>query len=934
MRERFIRLALVGACVAGFAAPSVADDAGSLLSGRVADTSSHGLPGARVHIDPRGLTLVTDADGRYAATLSAGRYTVEFSYLGFAVETQEVNLEASHPLRLDATLHPRVTVSEEVTVTDSRSSGEAKALSRRQTSDRVIDVLPSEIITSLPNTNVADAIGRLPSVSLERDEGEGKYVQIRGTEPRLSNVTINGVHVPSPESDVRNIKLDIIPSDLVGAIELNKTLSADLDGDAIGGSVNLVTKTAPDKTYYNFSTQGGISNLLGGRELYQVAGTVGTRFGAEDKGGLILGGTYDWNGRGINDIEPSPDVNDFGDGRGAVPVYTALDIRDYRYQRSRSGFAGGLDYRLDPGSSIFLRGLFSDFKNYGDRWVVSPTAGDLVSQSGTLTTAADNGDIERSVQDRRPHEQIYSLSAGGSHNLRPATLDYTVSFSHSQQNRLDERQASFVGPDGVAWNIDTSRTNYPTFTPTNGVNVNDPNLSLLDQYRIANEMTSSRDASAAINLSLPYQSGGTGGIFKFGGKLRDEHKTNLNQDQRFSIGQDLGMGQFLDSFSDSGYYGNNYALGPIPSLASVTSYVTQNPGALVADPLGDRSRDDPNDFTATERVYAAYAMNTLSLRHLNIQTGLRLERTSASYTGNHVILDGSGRYASTAPVSGDQGYTSLLPSVQVRYEIDMQTNLRAAYGRGISRPSYGDLPPFLVENDKKQSVSAGNPDLKPTSSNNYDLLIEHFLPSVGVLSGGVFYKDLHDPIYPDVESVLTSGPYAGFTQAQAINGEKAHVAGLELTWQQHLTFLPGALSGLGILANYTHTSSKAVVPGRSDDPTLLRTTPNAYNLGITFDRGRLSAKAALTYNDATLFAYNYQDGAAGGVTGPLGDTYLYPHTQLDAQASYRLNHGLQLFASVLNGNNEVFGFYNGSPQYVLQREFYGWSSSFGLRLTH
>src|SRR5712691_7812387 len=168
-------------------------------------------------------------------------------------------------------------------------------------------VLPADVINSLPNTNIADAVGRLPSVSLERDEGEGKYIQIRGTEPRLSNVTIDGIHVPSPEG-VRNVKLDVLPADLVDMVEVNKTLSANQDADAIGGSVNLVTKSAGDRPYVSLLGMGGYTPISGGRPLYQFAGTAGQRFGRDKKFGLLFGGSYDFNGRGINDIEPAPGV--------------------------------------------------------------------------------------------------------------------------------------------------------------------------------------------------------------------------------------------------------------------------------------------------------------------------------------------------------------------------------------------------------------------------------------------------------------------------------------------------------------------------------------------------------------------------------------------------------------------------------------------------
>ena len=191
-----------------------------------------------------------------------------------------------------------------------------------------MQVLSAEVITSRPNANIADALGRLPSVTLERDEGEGKYVQIRGTEPRLSNLTIDGVNVPSPESGVRQIKLDTLASDLVESIEINKTLQANMDADGIGGSVNIRTKTAGDQPTIMMSALGGYTPIIGGRGVSQTGITLGDRFGRDKNFGLLIGGTYDWNGRGINDIEPSPTVTSLS------PHYDSMDLRDYMYYRT------------------------------------------------------------------------------------------------------------------------------------------------------------------------------------------------------------------------------------------------------------------------------------------------------------------------------------------------------------------------------------------------------------------------------------------------------------------------------------------------------------------------------------------------------------------------------------------------------------------------
>src|SRR6202521_3031911 len=223
------------------------------ITGRVLDMNQGALMGARVGLQPTGSTVVSDDQGQFTISdMPPGKYTLAVLYMGFAPFSKEVTVTSGEVSNMEAVLQIEG-VNGRVIVRGERERGEIGALNRERTADNIVQVLPAEVITSLPNTNIADAVGRLPSVSLERDEGEGKYVQIRGTDPRLSNVTINGVNVPSPEGGVRNVKLDVIPSDLVESIEVNKTLSANQDGDAIGGSVNLVTKTVGDEAYVSTS---------------------------------------------------------------------------------------------------------------------------------------------------------------------------------------------------------------------------------------------------------------------------------------------------------------------------------------------------------------------------------------------------------------------------------------------------------------------------------------------------------------------------------------------------------------------------------------------------------------------------------------------------------------------------------------------------------
>ncbi len=902
------------------------------ISGRVTGPDHAALQGALVELQPLGLTAVSNAQGQYSISdVPPGSYTLSVSYLGFAPFSTPVSVTVGASAQADTELKIEA-VNEQVVVRGERERGEIEALNRERTADTIIQVLPAEVITSLPNTNVADALGRLPGVSLERDEGEGKYIQIRGTEPRLSNVTINGVRITSPESDVRTIKLDVIPAVLVESIEVSKTLSANQDGDAIGGSVNLVTRTADDEPYYAVSGIYGYTPIINGRQLSQFDGTVAKRLGHTKRLGVAFTGSYDYNGRGFNNIEPSPDTNDFGDGRGPVPVFTGIHLREYQYRRHRYGFAGSADYRLDNGSSAYIRGLFADFRDFGDTWNTELNVGDLQSQ----TSSDPNGNVRLRHLNRTPQQKIFSIAAGEKLNLGHYLVDYQVAASRSRQDGQFP-STYFTIPKTVQFGIDTSKPLAPKFPVLNGIDINDPTGYTFTKTVLADDHVRALDLEGSVSVARHYLVGSHFGSFEVGGKVRNSNKRNqTNEPVYVATGSPaLQYSQVLgDAPKDPNFYSGNYSLPPFSDYNKILALLAANPTALTLDANATHARSDPNYYHTTERVYAGYAMNTLNFGRARIQTGVRFETTQSNFLGYHVTFDANGDYVSTDPVRGNNTYTNVLPSIQFQYAFTPSTNLRAAYGRGIARPNFSDLPPFIVENDQGpgQSVTLGNPALKPTKAHNFDLLLERYLRPVGIIQGGIFYKNLRDPIFtvtsPDP---LTTGPFAGFLATQPINGTKAHIFGVEASYQQLLTFLPAPLNGLGVFANYSYTTSKAVVPDRAIDPALVRQGPSNWNVDITYDKRRLSTRLGLTHNDAYIYVYGFQDGADLGIRGPHGDQYTYAHTQLDLQASYRLRGGLKFIASFLNLTDEVFGFYQGSPIYPIQREFYGRTYMFGLR---
>jgi TonB-dependent receptor len=950
---RVVRSAGVSLVITLLLVSSVSAQQGtSSIAGKVTDPSQGVLEGARIELQPGGQSTQSDANGEFSIKdLRPGRYTVTVSHEGFGLYSTDVTVTANSSARVDAILQVG-THNEVVTVTGERQGGEIEALTIERTADNIVQVLPADVITSLPNTNIADAVGRLPSVSLERDEGEGKYIQIRGTEPRLSNVTIDGIHLPSPEG-TRVVKLDVIPADLVESIEINKTLSANQDADAIGGSVNLVTKSPADKPYVSLLGMGGYTPIANGRNLFQFAGTAGQRFGADKKFGALFGFSYDYNARGINDLEPGPAVNSLPGGTFLGP--NTEDIRYYLYDRSRYGFGGTLDYKLGEMSSVYVRGLFSHFNDNGEDWIYTPTVNTFITSANVADTTANTCGIANvsGVQGcggmgftdvyRTPTQQTVSVQAGARHIFGNMVLNYEAALSESSYTG-GFAFGGFGGPgssdNSVAFGADTTHPFVPKFPVLNGVNIYDPTQYAISFADTEKDGIFERDVVGDISLSKQYTVASHFSTFEVGFKGWDAHKTSILDRENFNAAGGQPMTAFLKNYRDNNYYFKEFTYGPITQYTKIAAALA--PGGFSPN----AANNIPNDWDIGERIWAGYAMDTINLGKLRLQAGVRVESTSDNLRGNKYCptLD-SNCPATVTPVLRNPGYTNAFPSVQAQYRFTSDTVLRAAYGMGIARPNFGanfapGLAPFVIYDptgNKNQPVTSGNPDLKPTHAQNFDVLVAHYLKNVGVIEGGFFYKYLTDPIY-NVTLASAPAPFQQYSDFTAINGPSAHITGIEMSWQQRLTFLPGALKGTGVRANYSYTTSRADFPssfGRTDHPTLLRTAPNNWNFDVTYDHKGISARMGLTHNDANLWSYRFTDGATGGIRGPNGDDYLYPHTQVDAQVSYWIprGHGLQVVVSGLNLNNEVFGFYYGSERYPTQREYYNRTISAGLRWT-
>ncbi len=951
------------------------------IRGHVTDASQAVIQSARVAVDPGNIVTTSDPLGDFVvAGLAPGSYTVTITSVGFKELVQTISVTAGQIAPLNAVLEV-ASGSEQVVVSAGSGQDMVQAVNEEITSPNILQVMPEAEIVALPNANVADAVGRLPGVTVQRDEGEAVYVQVRGLDPRLTNTTIDGVTIPSPESNVRQVLLATIPADMVQSIELNKTLSANQDADGIGGSVNMVTKMAGEAPTFNANSTLGYSPIMNGRYMGLAGFTVGKRFGATKRWGVIASASYDYNGRGYNDIEPAPDL-DPNNFTSAAPYYDNLTLREYRQQRLRWGGTMGADYKLNDHSSLAAHFILTDFKDWGDKWTYQVTT---------------DGKPKFKYSIRHPDFAIGSFSLGGNHvfNNKWFTWGSAVSrgreldaggnpggsFDASSALKTVGKGCNYVG----ALNGDPYRPQWSPNCMVPNATTPSNNIYSLSNYTLDNINTSSGQATQ-LNLQewgtmgFNYHLGKHSATLEFGGIFRNAHKGQDAYTPTYdycpqadpgytppicSDAEDnatpVGSEMFASGFQDPHYYGGSYHMGEVTDHYKVDQYLAANPNLLPLDVPATRSSSDSANYDLIERVSAGYIMNTFHLDRLSLQTGLRLEATheyGVGYLVNPVAgpngngTDASGNWIGTTAVTNVQSYIDPLPSIQARYAFTPETAVRAVYARGISRPNQYDLVPYILPNGNTSEVvaSIGDPTELPTHANNYDVLLEQELKPFGLIQTGFFYKQMTNPIVtanvPCTGACLVlaeaQGAGPGSLAQQETNGSNAYVWGLEFGLQQKFTNLPGGFRGLGLMANYSYNDSRINgLPQRTDSPSLMGTAKHAFNIEPGYELGRYQVHMGMSYNSSNIYAYQYYSTASGisecgnpnpsptdsaplngPINGPCGDNYFYPHFQVDAQMSVRLYRGLKLQVEGLDLNNEVFGFYNGSPQYMTQREYY------------
>ena len=924
------------------------------ISGTLTDSASAVLRGAQVSIPDKHMIISTDEQGRFFFSgLQPGDYTISVSYIGFEHMTKTVTVNSGESTTVSLQLQVE-SQKQSVLVTAGSASAEVEAVNEERAADNLIQVMPTQTITSLPDRNLGDAISRMASVSLTRNEGQDNFVAVRGGEPRLTNTTVDGFNMPSQDPGIREFDFFSVPTGIVDSVKVSKTLSANMDGDGIGGSINLVTKTASDTPTYQITTLGGFTPIESGRPNAQMYGTWGRRFGANKKLGFVVGAEYDFDGTGINDVEPTPDMATLSNGQTAV-WDDAMDIRTYMFHRPRWGLGGSLDYRVKPGSTIFLRYLYTYMRDSGDKSVYSlhdntPGVQLLVPGNTGCSGSTANGtttgpcNTPPGYYNQAEDARIYSGSVelSGTHVLTNTWYSWSaaVGTGYFGDNPFESGNFKNIATTSACHFNQSATTNYhlPQWAPACFDEINAPQNYVFTGTRLNPGHEEQINIGLQGSGAFRWHAGGHLSTFEYGAKFRSMHKYNNQYNTYYNaIGAPILMSSFPNQLKQPNYYNGSYRDGYNVWFGAVQKYVDQHPADFTFD--NSDKGVDPSNYGLVEHIPAFYVMNTTDFTNgVRLVLGLRAEITTEDV--HNLAFDPNGN-ASPNKFSGS--YYDLLPSASLRFNAGPNSYMRVIYARGVSRPEESWLAEDLSwgiggNGAYKYTVSFGNPNLKAETGDDIDVLYDHYFKTFGVLSGGYFFKHLASPPVTTekvLNNYLPPGAPASdqgtYLATYYTNAGSAWISGIELQYLQHWSSLPGFLGGLGMNANYSYIGSQTSgIAGRSDKPRLLENAPNLFNIGPTFDRGPLSMHLNINYNGSSIYVYQYTDGTPGGPQGPLGDNYNYPHTQVDAQGSYALPRGFKLLVSGMNLTNEEFGFYYGSPKYDTQREFYHPTYMFGL----
>lgn len=896
------------------------------ISGRVVSTTeASGLEGARVVIPELDRGTTTDRDGRYSFSgLPAGDYTVEVSYIGAADASAGVSVGATDAVTQDFALAALQT--ERILVIGQRGSL-YDALNQRRAADNLIDVLSSDAIGQFPDQNVSEAARRVAGVSVENDQGEGRFIVIRGIDPNLNASNVNGVRIPAPENDIRAVALDVVDSEVLEGIIVTRSLTPDQDGDAIGGTIDIRTTTAFDRDGLFLSARlGGSYNELTDRIGPRVGLSASNIFA---NGQFGVSGSLSYRERtfATENMEVDGEWLLEGDSLWNEEV----EFRDYLVTRTRANASLNFDFRPNADHDFFLRTLYSEFEDqeYRRRLELKLDDADIISAADDIVLFGGEIEIDRDSKDRLETQNIWSLQAGGESRLDAWTLNYLLAYSHAEEdepNSLDTVTFRGEFEDDGFIGLNSSNPLRPQVirSVTDPIAIDDPLAYEIDAWELVNGFTEDDEFTARFDARRDFVFDGMDTFVQSGFSYRDREKSYDAEVSVFEGPDDFTLASVATSGID--YPFDPY--GPFVDSTLVRDYFNANRDTLDVEDDDTLIASIVEDYTADETITAAYLMGGVDTGRFSIVGGVRVEQTDFSADAFQVLISDTDDDIFVSPVSLDRNYQDILPSVNLRYEVADDVVLRAAYYSALARPTFGQLVPRaeIEEDGGEYEGEGGNPDLNRQRAENFDFGVEWYTGNNGILSAGVFYKNIDDYIAP----ILFEGvDYQGLQLEELstyVNLDSAEVWGLELNYQQALEMLPAPFDNFIVGANLTLLEGTSeLADGR--EISLPKLSDTLANLVLGYQNDLVDLRLSYAYRS------EYLDEINGGFADGL-DRFVDSHGQLDFTANIDVTDNLRFYTELTNITDEPFLAYvdlENGERALLQYEEYGYTAQFGLR---
>lgn len=926
--------------------PSRMSEPFGTVSGQVVSTrSGRPVAGIEVKLPDTGQKTVTDSTGHYMFShVAAGDHVV------VAVKPNGAEIDLNATVRSGGTANVDIrsdfaaSAADEIVVTAQRTPN-SLARKVQQEAPNLVNVQTYTEIRKLPDITVAEAVRRVPGISLETDEGEGRYVNIRGLDADLNSTTFGGLRLPptnnaSPFGGYRAVTLDSIPIGLVGAITVTKSNTPSMDAEALGGTIEITPKTAPatGRPFIEGHVGGGFEPLRS-TPLVDAAVTAGTHFGgkgnffSDGPFSIVVSASYNEDKRGIDDIEPAY----FDDSSHPYYAFNGMVQRDYELNRKRHAFGIALGFDPDPNNSLYIRAFDA---GYNERYIrpyttITPDGNTTTLPNGQLQdTLAAPGAITKNLRDERESSRDRVVMIGGRNTFGgngENTIDYRFGFTEGDYKKAYDYNSSFTLDPAAAANAiitysPTGPGGLPNYSIT-GVDFTNPALYSLTSFSNSTAYNFDDEFSFVLNYTrLIDLFGAQNGTFKMGGSARIRKKqTNAPS---FSYPNLPAVGPSLTAYASSGnetFYNGQYQNGVDILPGALQS--TFGPGVTTAN---DVLAAQQQYLNAYEDVYAGYAQYEADFGKLHALVGVRMEKTHDRSNAFATQTDTFGNTTVT-PVSGRADYTNWFPSAQFKYEIIPDLQARFAYSTSLARPGFNQSIPAIAVDLGANTITQGNPALKPATANNFDFTIEKYLGDSGIISIGFFDKQFSNYIVPRTVPYSSLPPIAGFNfnggalkSLTFVNAPSAYARGIEVNFDHRFRKLPGLLSGLGVAANFTYVDSRFEIrPG--EFTSLPSTSKYTWNAAIFYEKGPINLRLGVYSVSADLFAI-------GG--GKSSDVYNDKRTSLDFGGSYAVNRHWTAYFAAKNLTDTPHTFYQGTPDRPIQREFYGPTYTAGIRFNY